>query len=89
MAGPQLQRQIHAQPDGNRTTLAAQRQLVQESRVQIIDDTNQIDEQDDNIPKRVRHKHRPLYRRLLNYLRTAWTGVHFTSSAGKNTNRNL
>lgn len=34
--------------------------------------------------KKVRHRRhkRPLFRRVFNYLRTAWTGVNFSSSNG-------
>lgn len=35
--------------------------------------------------KRVRHRHHqlPLYIRIINYIRNAWTGVKFSSSNGK------
>lgn len=35
--------------------------------------------------RKVRHRRhkRPFYRRVFNYLRTAWTGVSFSSSNGK------
>lgn len=36
--------------------------------------------------KKIRHRHhhkRPLYRRVFNYIRHAWTGVKFSSSNGK------
>lgn len=54
---------------------------------------NTVDEKDvevhdkdvENGGKTVRHRHhrRPLYRRVLNYIRHAWTGVTFSSSNGK------
>lgn len=52
------------------------------------DDAEQIaaeKENEQHTVKKVRHRRhkRPFYRRVFNYLRTAWTGVHFTSSNGK------
>ncbi|XP_055681193.1 Kv channel-interacting protein 1-like isoform X1 [Lutzomyia longipalpis] len=87
MAGPQAQ-----QASASR---AAQPLLNQNNQVHTADDGLElvtrdnihrhhveIAVEDDDISegsKRVRHKHRPLYRRLFSYIRNAWTGVNFSS----------
>lgn len=68
-------------------------QHEQPQHVEIVlnddnDDAEQIaaeKENEQHTVKKVRHRRhkRPFYRRVFNYLRTAWTGVHFTSSNGK------
>lgn len=68
-------------------------QHEQPQHVEIVlnddnDDAEQIAAEKENEQhnvKKVRHRRhkRPFYRRVFNYLRTAWTGVHFTSSNGK------
>ena len=86
MARPNnIQRPIHSTyPEDAGPSLAMQ-SFGQDSRVQIIDDTNQQpDDQEDDASKKERHKRdrRPLYRRIYSYLRTAWGGVKFTSGDG-------
>lgn len=39
------------------------------------------------ITKRIRHKHRPLYRRIYNYVREAWIGVRLSAKSGKFKNK--
>lgn len=78
MAGPQAQR-----PISHTEGASASRALRQsDSQVEIDVDSNRGSKEDDiehGSTKKVRHKHRPLYRRLFNYIRTAWTGVNFSS----------
>lgn len=72
-------------------------QMLQEPQhVEIVlnddnDDAEQIAAERDaaeHTTKKVRHRRhkRPFYRRVFNYIRTAWTGVNFSSSNGKSTN---
>lgn len=80
MAGPQAQR-----PISHEEGASASRALREaESQMEIDLDSNRSKEDIENgsSTKRVRHKHRPLYRRLFNYIRTAWTGVSFSSGNG-------
>lgn len=68
--------------------------LQQPQHVEIVlnddnDDAEQIaadrEAAGEHTVKKVRHRRhkRPFYRRVFNYIRTAWTGVHFSSSNGK------
>lgn len=92
MAGPQAQRPI-SQHEGTSASRAL-RPIVQDVEQQHVEIA--VDEEDDDQrtkedvergeAKRVRHRHhhrRPLYRRLISYIRNAWTaGVNFSSSNG-------
>lgn len=69
-----------------------QQQQEQAQHVEIVlnddnDDAEQIaaEKELEHSGKKVRHRHhkRPFYRRVINYLRTAWGGVNFSSSNGK------
>lgn len=68
-----------------------QHQHVQHVEIILSDDNDDAEQiaaerELEHSGRRVRHRHhkRPFYRRVFNYIRTAWTGVHFTSSNGKN-----
>lgn len=73
--------------------------LQQPEHVEIVlnddnDDAEQIAAERGDVEhttKKVRHRRhkRPFYRRVFNYIRTAWTGVHFSSSNGKSTNQSI
>lgn len=57
-----------------------------EQHIEItVDDDQNRDKDVEHGGKKVRHRHhrRPLYRRVINYIRHAWTGVKFSSSNGK------
>lgn len=57
-----------------------------EQHIEIsVDDEQNRDKDVEHGGKKVRHRHhrRPLYRRVINYIRHAWTGVKFSSSNGK------
>lgn len=82
-----------APPNPSRTMLESQI-LQQPQHVEIVlnddnDDAEQIaadkEAAEQHSGKKVRHRRhkRPFYRRVFNYIRTAWTGVNFSSSNGK------
>lgn len=91
MAGPQAQRPI-SQPEGTSASRALRPivQDVEQQHVEIAVDDDDDDQQTKDVErgegKRIRHRHhhrRPLYRRLISYIRNAWTaGVNFSSSNG-------
>lgn len=85
---------ITTAPNPSRTLLESQilQQQQHAQHVEIVlnddnDDAEQIAAERDaeHSGKKVRHRHhkRPFYRRVINYIRTAWTGVSFSSSNGK------
>lgn len=87
MAGPQAQRPI-SQHEGTSASRAL-RPISQESggdqHIEItVDEEQNRDKDVEHGGKKVRHRHhrRPLYRRVINYIRHAWTGVKFSSSNG-------
>lgn len=89
MAGPQAQRPI-SQHEGTSASRAL-RPISQASggdqHIEItVDDEQNRDKDVEHGGKKVRHRHhrRPLYRRVINYIRHAWTGVKFSSSNGNN-----
>lgn len=86
----QQKHQLHQQQNVHQTQHQQQQQLQHQQHVEIA-----VDDEDDETTnqtkdvqhseKRVRHRHhrRPLYRRLISYIRNAWTaGVNFSSSNG-------
>ncbi|XP_037028135.1 Kv channel-interacting protein 1 isoform X2 [Bradysia coprophila] len=89
MAGPQAQRPI-SQHEGTSASRALRPivQDVEQQHVEIAVDDDDDDQRTKDVErgegKRVRHRHhhrRPLYRRLISYIRNAWTaGVNFSSS---------
>lgn len=60
---------------------------VRDHHIEItVDDEQNQDKDIERGGKKVRHRshhRRPLYRRVINYIRHAWTGVKFSSSNGK------
>lgn len=71
--------------------LESSQMLEQPQHVEIVlnddnDDAEQIAAERGDVEhtkKRHRRHKRPFYRRVFNYIRTAWTGVNFSSSTGK------
>lgn len=72
--------------------LESSKMFQQPQHVEIIlnddnDDAEKIAAEKDieHTTKKVRHRRhkRPFYRRVFNYIKTAWTGVNFASSNGK------
>ncbi|XP_055303328.1 Kv channel-interacting protein 4 isoform X2 [Sitodiplosis mosellana] len=81
---------ITTAPNPSRQLLESSQLLQEPQHVEIVlnddnDDAEQIAAERDaaeHTTKRVRHRRhkRPFYRRVFNYIRTAWTGVNFSSS---------
>lgn len=66
---------------------AATAATIDDQQFEISVDEEQNRERDaEQTSKKARHRNqhkRPLYRRIFNYIRHAWTGVKFSSSNGK------
>jgi hypothetical protein len=94
MAGPQYQQQAPiscVSSSANQQALTASGRPVfpeglnTEEFVTAI--ANNKDIENGTQAKRLRHKHhRPLYRRLYNYLREAWAGATFSATSGMQMN---
>lgn len=83
MAGPQAQRPI-SHTEGASAIRGLRTADLSQMEIDVDTNSNKEDvENGGGQTKRVRHRHRPLYRRLFNYLKTAWTGVNFSSGSGK------
>lgn len=86
MAGPQAQRP-HTNSEGASSARRALHppecvEIVVDSRCQSVDDNCDNNDVEQGSSKKVRYKHRPLFWRIFTYLRTAWTGVNFSSGSG-------
>lgn len=65
---------------------AATAATLNDQHIEIsVDDEQNREKDGEQTTKKVRHRHqhkRPLFRRVFNYIRHAWTGVKFSSSNG-------